>query len=58
MEASDRFDRKRRRAKPHAGKRWAKSLIRPRTVKLLIGVGVWITRVLWLIYALVKVFRE
>jgi hypothetical protein len=58
METSDRFDRKRRRVKPKAAKSWAKPFIKPQTVKLLIGVGVWITRVLWLIYSLIKVFRE
>lgn len=44
------------RAKTGQRRRWAKVLIRPRTLKLVIGVGRWTIRVLQLVHAILKVF--
>lgn len=58
METSDQFDRKRRRMKSRGRQSWAKCLLRPQTLKSLIAVGRLVTRVVWLIYSIVRVFRE
>jgi hypothetical protein len=52
------FDRGRRRTKLRRRNKWATVLLRPLTFKTLVSVGVWTTRVVWVIYRLSKVFRE
>ena len=58
MSTSDRFDRKRRRVKPRSRRTWAKRLMNPRTLKILISLGQLATRIVWLIYLLIGFFRD
>lgn len=58
MEASDHDDRKWRRAKPKKRRSWAKALLRPQTWKTIVAVGMWITRVIWLLYKIIDFMRE
>jgi hypothetical protein len=51
------FDRKRRRTNVVRRQKWATCLVRPLTLRTLIATGVWITRVIWIIYRLSGVFR-
>jgi len=46
------------RKKPRMRRRWAKPLIRPQTLKALIAIGRWTAKVLGLVLAIIKVFRE
>ena len=52
------FDRGRRRTKLSKRKQWATIFKRPLTFKTLVIVGVWTTRVIWVVYRISKVFRE
>jgi hypothetical protein len=52
------IDRERRRTKLAKRTKWATALLRPLTFKTLVMVGVWTTRVVWVVYRLSKVFRE
>ena len=58
METSDHFDRERRRTKPRKRRSWAKRLMNPRTMKLLIGIGQLAVRIACFVLLLVKHFRE
>ncbi len=48
----------RRRKKARTRRRWAKSLVRPQTLRALITIGRWTAKVLGLALAIIKVFRE
>lgn len=48
----------RRRTKTSLRRRWAKPLIRPQTLKLVIKVGQGIVKILQLIFSIIKIFRE
>jgi hypothetical protein len=58
MEASDHDDRKRRRVKLGKRRSWAKVLLRPQTWKMMVAVGIALTRVIWIIYKAVHFMRE
>lgn len=51
-------NRERGRVKTGRRRSWAKPLIRPQTLKLVIEVGRWIVQVLQLIWAIVRIFRN
>ena len=57
METLDRDDRKWRRVKQNRRK-WAKALMRPQTWKVVVAVGVGITRVIWVLYKIIHFMRE
>lgn len=46
------------RVKTGRRRRWAKPLIRPQTMKLVIEIGKWILQILQLVEAIIKVFRN
>ncbi len=48
----------RRRTKASLRRRWAKPLIRPQTLKLVIKVGQGIVKILQLVIWIIKIFRE
>jgi hypothetical protein len=48
----------RRRNKASKRRRWAKPLIRPRTLKTVFAIGRWIAKILGLALAIIKFFRE
>jgi hypothetical protein len=58
MKPSGHIDRKRRQVKGKKGKTWAKALVRPGTLKVLIKVGAVLTQMLWVIYKIINFFRE
>ena len=51
-------NRERGRVKTGRRRNWAKGLIRPQTLKMVIAVGRWTLRVLQLIDTIVRVFRN
>jgi len=58
METSKNIDRERRRVESRKRWNWAKALIRPRTIKVLIEVGRWLTQVVYIAFAIIKFLRE
>ena len=48
----------RRRKKTMVRTRWAKPFIRPQTLKALVAIGRMTAKVLGLVLAIIKVFRE
>lgn len=57
MDSSD-FNEERRRTEPSKRSRWAKALIRPQTLKVLIAVGQLGAVLLRLLLEVVRSFRE
>lgn len=51
-------NRERGRVKTGQRRKWAKPLVRPQTLKLVIEVGRWIVQILQLVWAIIKVFRN
>lgn len=46
------------RVKTGRRRKWAKPLIRPQTVKVVIEIGKWIVQILQLVETIIKVFRN
>ena len=57
MDSSD-FNEERRRTEPSKRSGWAKALIRPRTLKVLIVVGQFAAIVVRLVLEVIHPFRE
>lgn len=58
MASSGELDRERRRTKPNRRKNLASRLVNPRVFKTLVLVGQVIARVAWMVYLLIRFFRE
>lgn len=46
------------RVKTGRRRKWAKPLVRPQTLKLVIEIGRWIVQILQLVWTIIKVFRN
>ncbi len=51
-------NRERGRVKKEQRRSWAKALIRPQTLKMIIAFGRWTLRILQLVDTIIKVFRH
>ena len=51
-------NRERGRVKKEQRRNWAKALIRPQTLKMIIAFGRWTLCVLQLVDTIIKVFRQ
>lgn len=52
------LNKKRARVKTVRRQHWAKSLIRPSTLKTVMGVGRLVVQLLHLVLSIIKVFRQ